>query len=167
MLSMDWRDKTLIKYIREISVMSLFPIVFTIMLIIANRSFWWHFDWKDIDYVEQPAPLIRLFYSALVYITLGAFLYYIQFYRILYYIFWYTRIYKNIKGAIWWLLMLLMYFIIVPWIVYALNWIISLFFNTYNFLLQSLPLLGIAFWITWGILAIHGYITKKEPFIIK
>lgn len=164
---MNWIRKTLKKHLKSSLVLVLLPVSFTIILIIANQFFWWNFDWKDVDYVEQPAPLVRLFYSALVYISLGAFLYYIQFYRLLYFIFWYTKTYKDIKGAIWWSLILLMYFIIVPWIVHALNWIISLFFNTYNFFLQSLPLLGIAFWITWSILAIHGYLTKKEPFIIK
>lgn len=164
---MNWTGKTLKKHLKSSSVLVLLPISFVLILIIANQIFWWHFDWKDIDYIEQPAPLVRLFYSALVYVTLGAFLYYIQFYRLLYSIFWYTKTYKDIKGAIWWSLMLLMYFIIVPWVVNILNWIISLFFNTYNFFLQSLPLLGMAFWITWIILAIYGYITKKDPFVLK
>lgn len=166
-----WINKVLKERIKEWLIVAIFPITFTITFIIVNYFLGWNFDWKEIDYLEQPAPLIRIFYSALAYISIGAILYGIGFYYWLHQIFWgflwNYKLYKDIKKIVWMWNILIMYFIVVPWIIHLLNFIISLFFNSYNFFIQSLPLLGLAFGITWIILAWYTYLFKKEAPIIK
>lgn len=95
----------------------------------------------------------RLFYSALVYVTLGWFLFHkLKFWKFLYepyrgggrraY-----REYEKLKAAIWGFLILLMYFVIVPFVVDILNTIISFFFNLYVLLLYLAPPLAISLMI--------------------
>lgn len=167
---MNWSQKILKRYLKEAWILSLFSITFVLIIIIANQFFGWSFEWKEIDIIDQPAPLIRIFYSALAYISIGAISYHIGFYYWLYQIFWgflwNYRLYKDIKKLIWTWNILIMYFIIVPWVINMLNFTISLFLNSYQIFIQSLPLLGISFGVTSICILSYIYIVENEPTII-
>jgi len=85
----------------------------------------------------------RYFYSAFVFVTIGAFLFWIRFYQLLHGIvvgiFGDWKLYKDIKGFIWGGLMLISYFCLIPRIVDFLNSILSFFYNVFGLLLYSLP----------------------------
>lgn len=147
---MTWYERILKKNKKEIILSAVF--VFALALITTL----WHyftgksFEWQNISPIEEPALLPRLFYSALVYVTLGWFLFHkLKFWKFLYepyrgggrraY-----REYEKLKAAIWGLLILLMYFVIVPFVVGILNTIISFFFNLYILLLYLAAPLAIS-----------------------
>ncbi len=103
------------------------------------------FEWQTISPIDEPSIFHRAFYSALVFVTLGAFLYWIKFYRLLYYIsFKDWELFKALKGLVWGSLILLMYFWIVPKVVWVLNMTLSFFFNLYNLILYLFPPLGVS-----------------------
>jgi hypothetical protein len=126
--------------------------IFAVMLAVAVSL--WHyfsgasFEWHSISPVEAPSLLPRLFYSALVFVTLGAFLYAVGFYKFLYSFFRGVtggyRDYKTMKAYIWGLLILAMYFVIIPVVVNVLNAVISFFYNVFNFILYLFPPVGIS-----------------------
>jgi len=115
----------------------------------------WHFytgkafEWQDISPIEEPGLVPRIFYSALVFIGPGWFLYHkLKFWKFLYEPYrgggrGAYREYKNLKAGIWGLLILLMYFVIVPFVVDLLNTIISFFFNLYVLVIYLAPSIGI------------------------
>ena len=119
------------------------------------------FHWESISPIDEPGLMPRLFYSALVFVTLGALLYSVGFYKWLYGLYrgsrrgW--RDYNNMKRAIWAILMLFMFFVIVPMVVNMLNATISFFYNVLALMLYLLPPLG----MTLIIYAIY-YLTRKH-----
>lgn len=149
---MNWREQALFRFSREILIAAIFPTMFVIVIIIANRFFWWSYSWQDVHPIEQPQPFVRMVYSALVYVTLGAGLYALRLYQALHWLFvdifndWWT--YRKIKAFVWVGMMLFMYSILIPTIVEFLNFIASIFFNGYELFLKSLPLLRVSAIIT-------------------
>ncbi len=147
---MNWREKVLKKHKKEIILSAAFA------LTLALATALWHyftgksFEWQSITPIEQPGLLPRLFYSALVFAVPGWFLYHkLKFWKFLYEPYRGTgrrgyREYKKLKAAIWGLLILLMYFVIVPFVVDILNTIISFFFNLYVLVLYLVPSLAIS-----------------------
>ncbi len=147
---MTWYERTLKKNKKEIILSAVF--VFALALI---TTFWHYFtgktfEWQSITPIEEPDLLPRLFYSALVYVTLGWFLFHkLKFWKFLYEPYrgggrHAYREYEKLKAGIWGLLILLMYFVIVPFVVDILNTIISFFFNLYVLLLYLAPPLAIS-----------------------
>lgn len=147
---MTWQENVLKRHAKKIIVSAAF------IFVLALATAFWHyftgqsFEWQSISPIEQPGLLPRLFYSALVFVVPGAFLYHkLKFWKFLYapyrgggrraY-----REYEKLKAAIWGLLILLMYFVIVPFVVDILNAVISFFFNLYILLLYSLPSLAMS-----------------------
>jgi len=149
---MTWYKHTLTKYKEEIIFSAIVSILFFIALLLWYFGFGKSFVWTKIEPISTPSLFERYFYSAFVFVTLGAFLYFIRFYQFLHGIIvgifndW--RLYKDIKGFIWVGLILTSYFWIVPKIVDFLNSIISFFYNIFGLILYSLPSLGIALTIT-------------------
>ena len=127
----------------------------------------WHyftgkvFEWQSISPVDEPDLLPRLFYSALVYVTLGAVLYAMGFYKFLYSLYRGTRggyrAYKEMKGAIWVVLIWGMYFVIIPVVVNILNAVALFFYNITILILYLFPALGIS-----GIVFAIGYVVAKN-----
>lgn len=149
MKSVDWYKKVLKDKKDEIIVSVILAFV---VLILTAIWYWWigkGFEWQKIELISQPSLLFRLFYSALVYGTLGAFLYKIKFYKVLYWLLVVylqdMKFYKETKNYIWGSLILVMYFFIVPVAVNILNAILSIIYNLLVYCLYIFPLLFILF----------------------
>jgi hypothetical protein len=151
---MTWYRKILLERKEEI----LTAVSLAILLAFAIAGWYFltgrTFEWYSISPVEAPSLLPRLFYSALVYVSLGAILYSLGFYKFLYSLYRGTRggyrAYKEMKGLIWLLLILGMYFIIVPLVVDILNNVISFLYNLLVLLIYLLPSIGITLVLSLG-----------------
>jgi len=142
-----WHKEAIIKNIKETLSSAFFYLVFLLIVLIWSLFIGKSFQWQSISPIEEPSLWHRAFYSALVFVTFGAFLYWIKFYRLLHSIFvkllgdW--KLYNGIKRAIWALLILAMYFYVVPLIVDILNAIISCLYNLLGLFLYLFPPFGI------------------------
>lgn len=143
-----WYERALNEKRVEIVRSALFFLIFTVSI-----SFWYFFsgqsfEWTPISPIEAPSFPYRLLYSALVFVTLGASLYYLGFYKWLYSFFRGVRggyrDYKELKRLIWTSLIMLMFFVIVPMVVKILNSVISFFYNVYVLILYVFPSLAIS-----------------------
>ncbi len=166
-MNYKWYQKVLIKYKNDIASSALsaliFALVFTLWQIYSGQKF----IWRDYEFISAPGIFERTIYSALTYITLGAFLYHIaKFWKTLHFLFvgmlgsW--RLYKSFKKKIWPLLMLIV-FLTVPYIVDFLNNIISFFVNICFFILYLAPAFGISFIIIFLILLL---IRNKKQYAV-
>lgn len=140
---MTWYKKYLTQYKKEIIISATFTFVFTTFLSLWHYALGKSFIWREIDPIPQPHEFVRFIYSALVFVTFGAFLYWIRFYQFLYSVIvrglrdW--RLYKDIKAIIWTSLILVMYFFVVPKVIDCLNSTISIIYNLFIFILYLLP----------------------------
>lgn len=130
------------------------------------------FVWQSISPMPEPNIFIRILYSAITFISLGAILYSLGFYKALHNVCvkilgdW--QLYKGIKKIVWIFLMALMFFYIVPFIVFILNSIISFFFNILIFILYLFPPFGFAVLIYFTSLMIYNKdVMKIEKWIRK
>jgi len=145
---MIWYKKILFKYKKEIISSATFTIIFALSLSLWHYTLGRSFVWQEIDPIPKPNEFVRIIYSALVFVTFGAFLYWVRFYQFLHSIIvrglgdW--RLYKDIKAIIWISLMLVMYFFVVPKVVDLLNSLISIFYNLLIFILYLMPPLGVS-----------------------
>lgn len=123
------------------------------------------YEWKKIEPISAPDIFQRTFYSALTFITLGAFLYFIRFYQALHFIIveiigsW--SLYNGVKSLIWLLLMLTVYSFF-PIIVDVINNIISFFYNIYSFIVFINHPLGITLCIATVYLLFQIYFEHKK-----
>lgn len=154
---MSWYKHTLKKYGKEILSGAIFTVVCTLAFLLWIFVMGKTFAWTDISPIEQPSIFIRIFYSALTFITLGAFLYKVGFYKALYQILGDWRSFKEAKSIIWVLLMGTMFFVIVPLVVDLLNSIISIGYNVFALILYAFPPVGISLII----FALYFYFKKQ------
>jgi hypothetical protein len=141
---MVWYQKTLKKYGKEILSGTIFSVICTLVFLLWIYGVGKTFTWTDINPIEQPSIFVRLFYSALTFVTLGAALYHVGFYKALYQILGDWRSFKEAKAIIWVLLMGAMFFVIVPLVVNILNGVISIGYNLFALFLYSFPPVGIS-----------------------
>jgi len=164
-MTMSWYKKILTenkKGIIQSAIISLvITLAFSIWYFISGNCF----EWKTISPISQPSLLYRQFYSAFVFVTIGAFLYYIvKLWKFLYFILvkilrsW--GLYELIKWALWTFLILITYFYIVPIVVDILNAVISFFYNLAILLLYLFPPIGIFLIVFLSGYAIH-IVTKR------
>ncbi len=145
---MKWYKKIFIKYQKEAVSSAIFFIIFSLMLLFWYFFLGKSFLWRNIEPISAPNFFERAFYSALVFISVGALLYFIRFYQFLHFLIinltgnW--RWYKGIKSILWGCLILVMYFWIIPRIVDLLNYVISFFYNIFGLILYAIPPLGIS-----------------------
>lgn len=159
---MTWYKKVLKENKKEVMSSAAFAVVLALAILLWHFAFGKTFQWESISPIEAPSLFSRLLYSALVFVTFGAFLYWIRFYQLLYHIISDRQLYRGIKGLIWGSLILVMYFWVVPTVVEILNAIISFFYNILNLLLYLFPPLGISL-IVFSI----GYIIFKNKYVIR
>lgn len=159
---MSWYKKVLKENKKEIASSAAFAVVFALAVLLWHFTLGKSFQWQTISPIEAPSLFIRAFYSALVFVTFGAFLYWIRFYQFLYHLISDRQLYRGIKGLIWGSLILFMYFWVVPTVVEILNAIISFFYNVLNLILYLFPPLGVSL-----ILFSAGYIIFKKHYAIK
>jgi hypothetical protein len=141
---MTWYQKTLKKYGKEILSGAIFSIICTLAFLLWIYGVGKTFTWTDISPIDPPSIFVRIFYSALTFVTLGAFLYKIGFYKALYQILDDWRSFKEAKAIIWVLLMGTMFFVIVPLVVNILNGILSIGYNLFALALYAFPPVGIS-----------------------
>lgn len=121
------------------------------------------FEWKNIEPIEQPDLMSRLVYSALVFVSLGAILYWLHFYKLLSMIFGSDRRgYREAKRLVWTGLILVMYFYIVPTVVNLLNSSISFAYNIALLILYLSPVLFVITIITLTAVAIATCRVKSK-----
>lgn len=141
---MTWYQKALEKYGKDL----LSGVIFSLICALAFLLWiYWvdkTFTWTDIRLIEQPSIFVRIFYSALTFVTLGAFLYKIKFYKALYQILGDWQLFKEAKAIIWVLLMGAMFFVIVPLVVDLLNGILSIGYNLFALTLYAFPPVGVS-----------------------
>lgn len=160
-----WYKRILTEKKKEIIASTTFALVFALSVALWHYFTGKVFEWQSISPVEEPDLLPRLFYSALVFVTLGAGLYAMGFYKFLYSLYRGSRggyrAYKEMKGAIWVVLILSMYFVIIPVVVDILNAVISFSYNISVLVLYLFPPFGISaiiFAIGYGVA--RGYSKK-------
>lgn len=141
---MTWYQKTLKKYGKEILAGAIFSIICTLAFLLWIYGVGKTFTWTDISPIDPPSIFVRIFYSALTFVTLGTFLYKIGFYKALYQILDDWRSFKEAKAIIWVLLMGTMFFVIVPLVVNILNGILSIGYNLFALALYAFPPVGIS-----------------------
>jgi hypothetical protein len=156
---MTWYRKQLNEHKREAVLSFLFALTFTLILLLWHYFLGQSFQWQEIDPISQPSLLFRSFYSAIAFLILGAFLYWIRFYQFLYFVFvevlgdWQS--FKAVKAIIWLGLILLVYYLVEK-LVALLNSTISFAYNVLGFILYLVPPVGIAivlFLIGYGVFA--------------
>lgn len=145
---MRWYNKVLKENKKEIIASTTFAVVFAFAILLWHFNLGKSFHWETISPISEPSLFNRVLYSALVFVTFGAFLYWVKFYQFLYHIIVKglgdRQLYRSIKGLIWGSLVLVMYFWVVPKVVAVLNIIISFFYNILNLILYLFPPLGIS-----------------------
>lgn len=154
---MTWYQKTLKKYGKEILTGAVFSIVCALAFLLWICGMGKTFTWTDISPIDPPSIFVRIFYSALTFVTLGAFLYKIKFYQGLYRILGDWRSFKEAKAIIWVLLMGTMFFVIVPLVVDILNGILSIGYNLIALILYAFPPVGFSVIL----FAFYFYFKKK------
>ncbi|MEX2437692.1 MAG: hypothetical protein WD449_00375, partial [Candidatus Babeliales bacterium] len=124
------------------------------VLVVAITTLVWSyatgsvFAWKTISPIPEPSILVRLLYSALVYVTLGRILYILGFYQVLHAFVvgglgdW--GLYNDLKKLLWIVLMGVMFFWIIPFVVNVMNTTISFFYNILNLVLYLISGVGIS-----------------------
>jgi len=141
---MTWYKKAIRKYIIEDTWKML-----SVVIIWIITSLWLFFTsdqytWTNVEPI-QIVSASRLIVWALTFITLGAFLYAIRFYQFLHLILvqtlWIRKFYNTIKTIIWLLLLFIMFFWVLPFVVFILNQIYSFFHNTVFFILYMYPVI--------------------------
>lgn len=157
---MTWYKDTLQKHKKEILSGSIFTVICAIVFLLWIFAIGRTFSWTDISPIEQPSVFVRLFYSALTFITLGAFLYRVGFYKALYQILGDWRSFKEAKAIIWVLLTGIMFFVIVPLVVDLLNGIISIVYNLFALALYAFPPVGISLIL----FTLYFYLKKQIQF---
>lgn len=136
---MTWYNKVIKKNIEETFSSAYIYILSVVILGIWSYFSGHDFTWKWIEPIDPPSLLSWSIYSALTYITLGAFLYYIKFFRFLYRISSSYRDFKKSKKELWPILVAIVAFIIVPKTIELLNAILSIGYNIFYFLLFAFP----------------------------
>ncbi len=102
---------------------------------------------KYLSYIP-PSLLCRGFYSAFVFVTIGAFLYYVvKLWKLIYFIcvtiLRSRELYKLVKCALWMFLIVVTYLYIFPVITKVFNAGISFFYNIMVLFLYLLPSVGV------------------------
>ncbi len=125
------------------------------------------FVWVGIE-PFKPLPWVRILFSALTFVTIGAALYAVRFYQLLHFIFVILlddeKTYKGIKALIWLLLMGFMYYYVQPFVIKYLNIIASFVFNVISFVIYLSPALGVTLIAALAYLAVK---TLNKPKVLE
>jgi len=143
---MKWHKKAILKELKEAVSSGAFYIAFVVGLLLWHFGFGKSFEWVEIEPIST--PFWYTFYSALVFVGPGAYLFYFtDFYKDLKSFFVRTlgapNLHKGIKGVVW-LSMAVVIFLVVKTVVEWLNTILSFFYNVLGLILYFCPPLGFA-----------------------
>jgi hypothetical protein len=164
---MTWYKKAITKYKNKIISSAMFSLSFALAILLWHFGLGQEFSWKEISPVPEPDIFDYTLYSALVYVTFGALFYKLKIYRFLYNITvrqwgdW--QLFRDTKGLIWGIFILIMYFWVVPWTIKILNSILSFLYNILNLVLYLFPVIGISLIVY----SIGFLIYKKYQFVVR
>jgi hypothetical protein len=130
--------------IRSTIISIVIAVAFSLWYFMSGKPFEMH----SISPIPQPGFLPSELYSALAFVTIGAFLYYVvRLWQILKFIcvdmFKNWDLYNFVKAVVWAILVLWTQFYLVPTVVDWLNASISFLFNAWLFTLYIYPPIGI------------------------
>ena len=143
---MTWYKKVIAENKKEIirgAITSLaITFTFSIWYFFSHQAF----EWTNYNFVSKPTLSLRLL-SGLVFVSLGHLFYKLKVYYVLYFILVVLlkikTFYNKLKKIIWYSLMFITGFFIVPWVINIINVILSFFYNLWLLILYILPPLGI------------------------
>jgi hypothetical protein len=160
---MKWYENTLTKYRKELIQAGSASFVISLAYLLCMHFLGHSFVWKNISPIDQPSILVRVFYSALVFILPGRWLLDAGFYKTLYDVIarklgmkW---LYDPSKYVLWTSMIVLMYFV-VKYIVDVINAVISFFYNIFNLILYLSPSIGV--FLVLSIMGTYGLIRLKK-----
>jgi len=142
----SWHKRVLSEYSRS-TVASVSATLGVLMVLsVAQLLNGGVFEWEKIAPIDQPDILVRFLYSALTFVSIGAILYNLRFYQFLSLLFGSDRRgYREAKGIIWAGLILIMYFVIVPFVVEVMNTTVSFLYNIALLFLYVSPVVFVTF----------------------
>ena len=112
----SWHKKVLIKEFKDKKNQLVLIFLFALFTLVGGYFLGHTFIWEWKEWLSQPPVWHRLFYSALVYSTIGAYLFYSGFYKELYSFLkplpGAYDIYTLLKAILWLVLMGIMFFLI-------------------------------------------------------
>ena len=140
-----WYKEAVLKYREEVTAAAITAfvaaVVFSVVYFLLGKSF----ELQQV-HLSEPTLTLRLL-SGLVFSTFGKILYKLKFYYvlkiILVYIFKLRGLYNAIKKIIWYVLMFIMGFYVVPWIMNAINFVLTILVNVVVVLVYFIPAIGI------------------------
>lgn len=166
---MSWYKNTLQKYRKEITQSAVASFVLSLVFLFYT----WHlgniFVWQPISLIEQPSIFARVFYSSLVFIGPGRYLYHkLKFYKILHDVvvkgFGMWGLYNLIKTAVW-AIMFYATYLVVGIVIEMFNTLASILVNIFNLVLYLSPTLGLFVFLTIFISYIYGR-AIEEPVVL-
>jgi hypothetical protein len=160
---MNWPKKILKEKRAEAIASIAFATTSALAFLLWRFSLGKTFEWTSISPIST--PLSFGFYSALVFIGPGAYLYYFtNFYKDLWHFFRHTLnapgLHKDVKFVIW-ISMCAMIYVVVKAVVDFLNFILTVIYNGFEFLLYLSPSLGAGL-----IFAVLIYLLLKKDWLI-
>jgi len=129
----NWHNKVLLLHKKEIESSAMFLAGFLLILLLWQYLTGHHFVWKNISIISEPSIFNLLFYKALAFVTVGAFLYYVvKLWKILKIIcidlFGSPKLYYEVKRIVWPIVLLITLYI-TPKLFDLLNDILSFLYN--------------------------------------
>lgn len=139
-IKVSWHSKIIADYSRKSVVSLILTLTILFVMAVVQLMHGEAFEWKNIAPLDTPDIWVRFLYSALTFVTIGALLYYVRFYQLLSMLFGSNRRgYRDTKKLIWTGLILLMFFVVIPAGVDAMNAIISFLYNILILLVYISP----------------------------
>jgi hypothetical protein len=132
-----WQRREIKENLERYFMLALYPIIFVLVTLLINYFFDWKLQWDVISPIEV-GMLPKLFLSAISFVTIGAWLYYIKFYRGLYRSSKNYRAFKSAKKDIWTVVMIAS-FILIKVLIFLVNKIFEFFYNSINIILFVSP----------------------------
>jgi hypothetical protein len=152
---MHWYNREIRKYTIGTMGMVVWTLIATIFVSVWVYFTSDYYEWQNIEIIPL-VPWVRILLSALTYVTLWRLLYKSQIvYRPLHFvivrIFRNKKLYNEAKDIIWFVLLGVMCFVILPVIVSFLNFLISCVYNFALFLIYISPPIAILWIMIWVI----------------
>lgn len=140
-----WHKKVAREYKDEIIKSAIIALVVTFVFSVVYYLLGKSYEWRTMD-MPEPTLTLRIL-SGLVFSTLGRLLYKLKFYLVLKAILVrflkMYELYRLLKKIIWYFLMFVMGYYIVPWAMKVINFILTILLNAAMIIVYGLPHVGI------------------------
>ncbi len=140
-----WHKKAITEYKKEVIKATMVALAAAFAVGLLCFALGRRFALQEV-HLPEPTLTLRIL-SGLVFDSLGYILYELKFYYVLYMIFVVflrmRELYNALKTVIWYGLMFVMGFYIVPWIMNVLNFILTILLNTGMAIVYAAPSIGV------------------------